>query len=257
VSRTSIQVALGRHISHLRDGCAHHRRPPALRRPPRFLPRRAGARTRRARKGHNHHADSSPYPAHYRTPQGNPTFGEILWEVTDLAGGAVVMLLPLLLLAVPGIVLFVVLPALVLLAVATALAVVAGAIFAPICSPGQSGDCWARATTRASTTGAPRTPRSRGEPGCRPRFRANADSSQEPRGTRRRSAHGGHPLRPRRSVPTRTVDALRPDGSSPLVETCVRNRAGFYLVMQVSRQASRGQEHDHELNGVRPRSAGS
>jgi hypothetical protein len=126
VSRTSIQVALGRHISHLRDGCAHHRRPPALRRPPRFLPRRAGARTRRARKGHNHHADSSPYPAHYRTPQGNPTFGEILWEVTDLAGGAVVMLLPLLLLAVPGIVLSVVLPALVLLAVATALAVVAG-----------------------------------------------------------------------------------------------------------------------------------
>lgn len=132
MSRTSIQVALGRHISHLRDGCAHHRRPPALRRPPRFLPRRAGARTRRARQGHNHHADSSPCPAHYRTPQGNPTFGEILSEVTDLAGGAVVMLLPLLLLAVPGIVLFVVLPALVLLAVATALAVVAGAIFAPI-----------------------------------------------------------------------------------------------------------------------------
>ena len=60
-----------------------------------------------------------------------PTTSELLWEVTDLAGGAVVMLLPLLLLAVPGILLFVVLPALVLLAVVAVPAVVAGAILAP------------------------------------------------------------------------------------------------------------------------------
>ena len=60
-----------------------------------------------------------------------PTTSEILWEVNDLIGGAVVMLLPMLLLAVPGILLFVVLPALVLLAVAAAPVVVAGAVLAP------------------------------------------------------------------------------------------------------------------------------
>ena len=54
------------------------------------------------------------------------TTASLLWEVTELAGGAAVMLLPMLLLAVPGILLFVVLPGLVLLAVAAAPVVVAG-----------------------------------------------------------------------------------------------------------------------------------
>jgi len=59
------------------------------------------------------------------------TTGEMLWDVVDLTSGAVVMLLPLLLLAVPGVVLFVVLPALVLLAVAAAPVILAGAIAVP------------------------------------------------------------------------------------------------------------------------------
>ena len=56
----------------------------------------------------------------------------MLWEVADLAGGAAVMLLPLLLLAVPGIAAFVVLPALVLLAVVAAPVAVAGAVVADV-----------------------------------------------------------------------------------------------------------------------------
>jgi membrane protein implicated in regulation of membrane protease activity len=64
-------------------------------------------------------------------PQPSQTTSEILWEVTDLASGAVVMLLPLLLLAVPGIALFVVLPALVLLAVAAAPVILAGTVAVP------------------------------------------------------------------------------------------------------------------------------
>ena len=63
--------------------------------------------------------------------EANPTTAEMLWEVTELAGGAAVMLLPLLVLAVPGIILFAVLPALVLVAVAAVPVVVAGAILAP------------------------------------------------------------------------------------------------------------------------------
>ena len=61
-----------------------------------------------------------------------PTTSELLWEVTELAGGAAVMFLPMLLLAVPGILVFVVLPGLVLLAVAAAPIVVAVAILAPM-----------------------------------------------------------------------------------------------------------------------------
>ena len=57
-----------------------------------------------------------------------PTTSEMVWEVTELAGGAAVMFLPLLLLAVPGILLFAVLPGLVLLAPV----VVAGAILGPV-----------------------------------------------------------------------------------------------------------------------------
>ncbi len=60
-----------------------------------------------------------------------PTLPDMLWEVADLAGGAVVTLLPLLLLAVPSAVLFLLLPALVLLAVAAVPAVVAGAVLVP------------------------------------------------------------------------------------------------------------------------------
>ena len=64
--------------------------------------------------------------------QSNRTTSEMLWEVTELAGGAAVMFLPMMLLAVPGILVFVVLPGLVLLAVVAAPVVVAGAILAPM-----------------------------------------------------------------------------------------------------------------------------
>ena len=64
--------------------------------------------------------------------RAQPDTDEMLWEVTELAGGAAVMLLPMLLLAMPGIILFVALPGLVLLAVAAVPAVVAGAILAPM-----------------------------------------------------------------------------------------------------------------------------
>jgi membrane protein implicated in regulation of membrane protease activity len=64
-------------------------------------------------------------------PEPSQTTGEMFWEVADLTGGAAVMLLPLLLLAVPGIAAFVVLPAIVLLAVAAAPAIVAGAVVVP------------------------------------------------------------------------------------------------------------------------------
>jgi Flp pilus assembly protein TadB len=59
------------------------------------------------------------------------TLPDMLWEVGDLAGGAVIVMLPLLLLAVPSAVLFVLLPALVLLAVATVVAVALGAVLLP------------------------------------------------------------------------------------------------------------------------------
>ena len=59
----------------------------------------------------------------------DPTFREMLEEVMDLAVGLGVGLLPLLLLAVPGIILFVVLPAIVLLLPVAALAA-AGAVIA-------------------------------------------------------------------------------------------------------------------------------
>jgi membrane protein implicated in regulation of membrane protease activity len=67
------------------------------------------------------------------TPRGvRQTPSEIAWELTELAGGAAVMFLPLLLLAVPGIALFLVLPGLVLLAVALAPVAVAGAVLVPV-----------------------------------------------------------------------------------------------------------------------------
>ncbi len=59
------------------------------------------------------------------------TLSDLLWEVADLAGGAAVVFLPLLLLAVPSAVLFLLLPALVLLAVAAVPVVVVGIVLVP------------------------------------------------------------------------------------------------------------------------------
>jgi uncharacterized membrane protein len=58
-----------------------------------------------------------------------PTIGEMLGEVVDLLGGAVVGLLPFILLSVPGLVLFVVAPA-VAIGVLVLVPVLAGAIVA-------------------------------------------------------------------------------------------------------------------------------
>jgi hypothetical protein len=62
-----------------------------------------------------------------------PTTGrEMLWEVLELLGGFAVMLLPLLLLAVPGLVLFLILPAaLVLVLVAIPATLAAAAVGLP------------------------------------------------------------------------------------------------------------------------------
>ena len=61
-----------------------------------------------------------------------PTGREILWEISDLAGGISVMLLPAMLLAFPGFVLFIAAPvALVLVVAAVPAAVVAAAIGLP------------------------------------------------------------------------------------------------------------------------------
>jgi hypothetical protein len=59
------------------------------------------------------------------TPDG-PTRGQMLEELVDLSAGLGVMLLPALILAVPGIILFVVLPGLLLLPIAIAGAIVIG-----------------------------------------------------------------------------------------------------------------------------------
>jgi Flp pilus assembly protein TadB len=61
------------------------------------------------------------------TPPTSPTFGEMLEELMDLSAGLGVALLPVLLLSVPGIILFVVLPALLLLP----LALIAAALAVP------------------------------------------------------------------------------------------------------------------------------
>jgi hypothetical protein len=67
-----------------------------------------------------------------RTPQPTPsTFGEMLEELIDLSAGFGVALLPALLLAVPGIILFVVLPAILLLALAAPLALIGAVIAGP------------------------------------------------------------------------------------------------------------------------------
>jgi hypothetical protein len=67
-----------------------------------------------------------------RTPEpSRPTFGEMLEELIDLSVGLGVALLPLLLLSVPGIILFVVLPAILLLALAVPLAAIGAVLAAP------------------------------------------------------------------------------------------------------------------------------
>jgi Flp pilus assembly protein TadB len=67
-----------------------------------------------------------------RAPQpSSPTFGEMFEQLMDLTAGIGVALLPALLLAVPGIILFVVLPAILLLALAAPLAIVGALIAAP------------------------------------------------------------------------------------------------------------------------------
>jgi hypothetical protein len=67
-----------------------------------------------------------------RTPQPpHSTFGEMLEELIDLSAGLGVALLPLLLLAMPGIILFVVLPGILLLALAAPLTVIGAVIAAP------------------------------------------------------------------------------------------------------------------------------
>jgi Flp pilus assembly protein TadB len=67
-----------------------------------------------------------------RTPQPpHSTLGEMLEELIDLSAGIGVALMPLLLLAVPGIILFVVLPAILLLALAAPLAAIGAVIAVP------------------------------------------------------------------------------------------------------------------------------
>ena len=65
------------------------------------------------------------------TNPDRPTLAEMLEELVDLSVGLGVMLMPVLILAIPGIILFVVLPGLLLLAVAAPLAVVGAVIAAP------------------------------------------------------------------------------------------------------------------------------
>jgi hypothetical protein len=56
-----------------------------------------------------------------------PTLGEMLWEVVDLSSGLTIILLPLLLLGLPGLILFILAPAALLLAPVA----LAGAVAAP------------------------------------------------------------------------------------------------------------------------------
>jgi hypothetical protein len=67
-----------------------------------------------------------------RTPQPpRPTLGEMVEELMDLSAGFGVALMPVLLLAVPGIILFVVLPGILLLALALPLGVIGAVIAGP------------------------------------------------------------------------------------------------------------------------------
>jgi Flp pilus assembly protein TadB len=65
------------------------------------------------------------------TQRPDLTIGEMLGEVIDLSVGVGIALLPMLLLSMPGIILFVVLPALLLLALAAPVLVIGAAITVP------------------------------------------------------------------------------------------------------------------------------
>jgi Flp pilus assembly protein TadB len=66
-----------------------------------------------------------------KTPADRPSLVEILEELADLSAGLGILLLPLLILAAPGLILFVVLPGLLLLAVPAVAAAIGAAIIAP------------------------------------------------------------------------------------------------------------------------------
>jgi hypothetical protein len=61
-------------------------------------------------------------------PPTSKTGGEMLWEVVELLGGFATMLLPLLVLAVPGLLLFLVLPAALVLVLVAIPATLAAAV---------------------------------------------------------------------------------------------------------------------------------
>jgi membrane protein implicated in regulation of membrane protease activity len=65
------------------------------------------------------------------TTPPHSTFGDMLEELATVGAGLAVVLLPVLLLAVPGIVLFVALPAILLLALAVPLVLIGALIAAP------------------------------------------------------------------------------------------------------------------------------
>ena len=64
-------------------------------------------------------------------PTARRTAFEMVEEVVDLSAGLVTLLLPLLVIALPGVILMLVLPAVLLLAVVAAPVAVAGAMLAP------------------------------------------------------------------------------------------------------------------------------
>lgn len=65
----------------------------------------------------------------HRPPQ--PSFAEMLGDVVDLTGGLAVVLLPLWIIAIPGVILILVLPVVLLLLAAAVPALVLGALIAP------------------------------------------------------------------------------------------------------------------------------
>ena len=67
--------------------------------------------------------------SNHHPPQ--PSFAEMLGDVVDLTGGLAVVLLPLWVIAIPGVVLLLILPAVLLLAVVAVPALLVGAVVAP------------------------------------------------------------------------------------------------------------------------------
>ena len=90
------------------------------------------------------------------TGADGPTVGEMLEEVIDLVTGFGVVLLPAFLIAVPGVILFVLLPAILLLVAAAIPVVVAAAVLVP-------PYLLVRALRRVSSARAPAFPARHGE----------------------------------------------------------------------------------------------